>query len=765
SVADAEAVAKTLVEVGFKEENIIKVINEEATRQNIQDLLKVELSRLCDKDDRLLVYFAGHGKDYKAPDGEKMGYLLPVDIDPDYLQSRGISMDEIRKWNQLIPAKHILYIIDSCYSGLAATRSTGLPPERNDYIKEVTNRKVRQIITAGRKDQKSIEKDGHGVFTRMFLRALRGDADLHGRGLITGSDLGNYLKHRVYEESRRRQQPLFRYLEGDGEFLVIPEDKESSSRITTFDKSSKKSVGVRFSEIDFKALGKRKCTLDITTKGEGKVLPAPGKHEFNRGEKVEIKANAAENWKFSRWQGDIERTESEKISVVMDSEKKLEAIFERNKYSLDLEVEGQGEVIIKPDKEKYEEKEKIEVKINPEKGWKFSDLNLDEEYNLIDNKLTFTIDQDISLKIIFSRKKINSQKSQKENAKKTVANMNKAEVSETAKSTVNKSSSFRKFLLFGVILAVIAGLGYQFFFGINVIASIDNFDGYIVEIEISPNNELVAFGTSAGDVNIWDMESKEIINTFDDHDRGVNSVAFSNDGELIVSGSTDGTSRVWDINTGEVINVFREHNDFVSEVDFSPVNDLIVSASGDGTAKVWHPDGTILTNYKAHENSLQTVSFSNEGDLIVSGAQDNTAHVWETRTGETVSIFDNHDNYVNTAVFSPDDSMVVSGGWDKTTQVWDASTGEHINTLSHHDGTVWNLSFTPEGNQILVTEGSGNEYGSVKILNFNDDEVIEEFTAHDAAVYTVDVSSDGEMAATGCKEGVAKIWKWQSVWD
>ncbi len=193
SVADAEAVEEVLLNFGFPEENITKLVNEQATRQNIQDTLKVEMRERCGEEDRLLVYFAGHGQDYELSEDERVGYLLPVDADPDYLPSRGISMEEVKKWNRHIPAKHILYVIDSCYSGLAATRSTGLPPDRDDYLKEIGRRKVRQIITAGSGDEKALEKGGHGVFTRTFLRAIKGDADLHGKGVITGFDLGNYL--------------------------------------------------------------------------------------------------------------------------------------------------------------------------------------------------------------------------------------------------------------------------------------------------------------------------------------------------------------------------------------------------------------------------------------------------------------------------------------------------------------------------------------------------------------------------------------------
>ncbi len=221
AINDAEAVAVVLQEVGFDSDHIIKLCDAQATRQNIQDLLSVEMANKTGPNDRLLVFFAGHGKDYTAASsGKKMGYLIPVDAAHHNIASRGISMSEVETWSELIRAKHILYLMDCCYSGLAATRAAGTDVGHHDYIAQVTRRKVRQIITAGRTDQPVIEEDGQGVFTNVLLRGLRGDADINGKGFVTGFDLGHFVESRVHEESRRRQQPMFRYLHGDGEFII-----------------------------------------------------------------------------------------------------------------------------------------------------------------------------------------------------------------------------------------------------------------------------------------------------------------------------------------------------------------------------------------------------------------------------------------------------------------------------------------------------------------------------------------------------------------
>lgn len=48
-------------------------------------------------------------------------------------------------------------------------------------------------------------------------------------------------------------------------------------------------------------------------------------------------AKADEGWKFSEWQGDAEGTE-EVILVEMDGDKDITVVFEREEYSLNIEI-------------------------------------------------------------------------------------------------------------------------------------------------------------------------------------------------------------------------------------------------------------------------------------------------------------------------------------------------------------------------------------------------------------------------------------------
>ena len=109
------------------------------------------------------------------PDGGEMGYLLPIDGSQDNLFASAIPMDDLTDFSNMSKAKHMLFLVDACYGGLAFAGTKSLDAKKTpNYIEKITNRKSRQIITAGGKTEKVIEKSewGHSAFTKNLLSAL-----------------------------------------------------------------------------------------------------------------------------------------------------------------------------------------------------------------------------------------------------------------------------------------------------------------------------------------------------------------------------------------------------------------------------------------------------------------------------------------------------------------------------------------------------------------------------------------------------------------
>ncbi len=224
AVNDAKSVAEHLSsKLGFAKENIITLYDQDATSERIAEVLGYQLAdpKRVGENDRVFVFYAGHGATREMPNGKSLGYIIPVDADAEKYQNRAISMTQLNDFSALIPAKHVYFVMDSCYSGLALTRAGMSVGQSVNYIQQITGRKARQILTAGGADQQVSDAGpgGHSVFTWTFLQAIEGLADTDNNGYVTASELGTYVAPVV--SSYSDQTPAFGNMLGSegGDFV------------------------------------------------------------------------------------------------------------------------------------------------------------------------------------------------------------------------------------------------------------------------------------------------------------------------------------------------------------------------------------------------------------------------------------------------------------------------------------------------------------------------------------------------------------------
>lgn len=221
AVSDARGVEEILRDVyGF--DHVITLYDQNATKSQIVAALSDAL-RDTHEDDAVVIFFAGHGLTETLPDQSKLGYIVPHDGKKGSYASN-ISMKTILETQRIVPARHILYIIDSCYSGLLLfTRGVNLPPaDMNTYehIRKLLSKKARNVITAGGSEEEAVD----GLFTGWLLQGLQGDADDDQDGFITFSELSRYVRknvsYKARELSAKPQNPQSGYLTShEGEFI------------------------------------------------------------------------------------------------------------------------------------------------------------------------------------------------------------------------------------------------------------------------------------------------------------------------------------------------------------------------------------------------------------------------------------------------------------------------------------------------------------------------------------------------------------------
>ena len=198
---DVREVSAALKEHGFKVEEVLN-----PTRAGLEQALwKFVGDYGQTANNRLLVYFAGHGATIKTEDGRDLGYVVPCDAplpaNKGAFKQAAFSMESFQNLAKQIESRHALFVFDSCFSGSLFHSTMRSVP---NHIMSKMASPVRQFITAGTQEQAVPDKS---IFREQFVRALRGEADGNNDRYVTGTELGVFLEDRVTEHSRRTQTP------------------------------------------------------------------------------------------------------------------------------------------------------------------------------------------------------------------------------------------------------------------------------------------------------------------------------------------------------------------------------------------------------------------------------------------------------------------------------------------------------------------------------------------------------------------------------
>jgi caspase domain-containing protein len=228
AVADAEAMYAVLTgPAGFSKDKVMLLTDRterKPTLRNIKYALGNFLARAAQRDDMVIIYFAGHG----APEIDQRGveqdglakYLLSSDADPDDLFSTALPMDDLQTIFGRIEAERVVVFIDTCFSGAAGGRTFMSQRTRavnvdDLFLDRLTRSKGRAIISASRPNELSIElaELGHGVFTYYLAEGLKGAGDLNRDGIVTLQELYEYLESEVVRKARNvggNQHPVLK---------------------------------------------------------------------------------------------------------------------------------------------------------------------------------------------------------------------------------------------------------------------------------------------------------------------------------------------------------------------------------------------------------------------------------------------------------------------------------------------------------------------------------------------------------------------------
>ncbi len=218
AVNDLSTMKEHLVKaMGYDPENIL--VQKDATKGDFEKLFgskgKAEglvFNYLEPNKSRVFIYYVGHG----APDPDTgEGYFVPVDADPDYIASSGYAVSTFYENMKKLPAKDMVVVIDSCFSG----RTKGGVIFKNVSPAMLKTKEISSgissgtVMTSAGPDQLSTwyPEKGHSLYSYYFFKGLQGEADENNDKKITTGEMDEYLslkvRRRALRLSNKKQNP------------------------------------------------------------------------------------------------------------------------------------------------------------------------------------------------------------------------------------------------------------------------------------------------------------------------------------------------------------------------------------------------------------------------------------------------------------------------------------------------------------------------------------------------------------------------------
>ena len=223
---DARALYDLLVDPkcgGFSESNVFLLtsdtdsVDQRPTRANILFYLD-HLAQKAKPEDTVIIMYSGHGTEERN-EGTGRKYLLPMEATLRFVKAYAIDNQDFVKEINRIDARKVLVFLDCCHAGgisQSGKESSG-PRLSDDYYKVLAEAEGVITFASCRGNQESFEspEDGHGIFTKYLLEALRGAADKNHDGAATFKEVWEYVPGKVKEWSMlhkgrdRLQEPVF----------------------------------------------------------------------------------------------------------------------------------------------------------------------------------------------------------------------------------------------------------------------------------------------------------------------------------------------------------------------------------------------------------------------------------------------------------------------------------------------------------------------------------------------------------------------------
>lgn len=277
----------------------------------------------------------------------------------------------------------------------------------------------------------------------------------------------------------------------------------------------------------------------------------------------------------------------------------------------------------------------------------------------------------------------------------------------------------------------------------------------------STNNLTVALGPT---VYIWNAETGAITQLMNTVERQlcVTSVAWHSDGKLLAIGTDAAEIQIWDTDTKQLVQTQKPHSGRVVSLSWN--GNVLASGSRDATVALCDiRESRPFSSLSGHTQEVCGLRWSTNGQQLASGGNDNQLNIWDFKrySMECTPLFSlrGHTAAVKALSWNPvQPNLLVSGGGtaDKTLRFWNTSTGEclqHIDTKSQVCGVLWSRC----GTELVSSHGLSDH--RLSVWKYPTLKKVTDLMGHTSRVLHLAMSPDGEVVVSAAGDETIRFWR------
>jgi WD40 repeat protein len=188
------------------------------------------------------------------------------------------------------------------------------------------------------------------------------------------------------------------------------------------------------------------------------------------------------------------------------------------------------------------------------------------------------------------------------------------------------------------------------------------------------------------------------------------ALAFSSDGDVIAVGTSIGQVKLFDARTGELLRSLDDDAAKLADEETPENWKSLRRAMGSVASLAFSPDGSLLAtcggsfaDFSERFDGIQRLGFRSTGP--------GRLKVWDVQTGILKHDLAGHNDHANAAVFSPDGRLLASAGrwlkdgdWGNGVILWNPHTGTQVHRLirTNANGGTRALAFSPDSKLLAI---------------------------------------------------------------